>query len=149
MYVLLKGTLQNFLVSLRDHVEMESDLIKKYPKGSFIWGLRAMNRLVSKGTKVFLYVNKAEDFSGGVVLEGEVVDVAELKEKYWPEGEWNYYVALKVLRIPSSVLKEKDPRKWKVIDLDKMRELGVKLLPGVQKVDDSVGAKIEELLGKL
>ena len=149
MYILLKGTLENFTVSLKDYIETKSDLIKKYPKGSFIWGIRVPNNLLSKGTKAFLYVNKTESFPGGIVLEGEVLDVAELKEKYWPEGEWNYYVVLKVLKIPDSVVKEKDAKKWKIVDRNQLKELGVKVLPGIQKIDDKIGAKIEELLNEI
>lgn len=149
MYVLLKGTIPNFLISLRDYVEAKSDVIKKYPKGSFIWGIRAPNSLVSRGNKVFLYINKSDDFPGGIVLEGEVIDVAELKEKYWPEEVWSYYVALKVLKVPESVLREKDVKKWKVVDRNKLKELGIKVLPGPQKIKDEIGAEIEKLLSEI
>ena len=149
MYILLKGTLTNFLTSLDDYIHRKTTLINKYPKGSFIWGLNKKSSLLEHGTKAFLYLNKAENFPGGIVLEGEVIEVSELKEKYWQEGEWGYYVVINVLRIPNSVRKEKDVSKWNIVSLDKLKELGLKVLPGVQKLNDELGAKIEEALGGL
>ena len=149
MYALLKGTVTNFLTSLEDYKSRKSKVINKYPIGSFIWGLSRKSNLLKQGTKVFLYLNRAENFPGGIVLEGETIGVSELEEKYWPEGEWKYYVVLKVIKIPSSVLKESDISKWEIVDLNKLKEFGLKILPGVQKLDDKVGVKVEKMLNEL
>lgn len=149
MYVLLKGTLTNFLVSLKDYKERKSSLIRRYPQGSFIWGLNKSTSLLKKGTKAFLYLNKSESFSGGVVLEGDILDFAELTEKYWPVGEWKYYVALKVLLIPETIYSTEDINSWSLIKLDKLKELGIKVLPGIQKIDDNLGEKLEKALSEL
>ena len=149
MYVLLKGTITNFLTSLNDFKSRKSELISKYPVGSLIWGLSKKSNLLEDGTKAFLYLNKAENFPGGIILEGEVIEVSKLKENYWPEGKWNYYVVLKVLKIPSSVVNYSDISKWEIVRLDKLRELGLRILPGIQKLDEKLGIKIEKALNEL
>ena len=150
MYVLLKGTLSNFLVSLNDYKTRKSKLIQKYPQGSFIWGFNQSSKLLKNQVRAFLYLTKSGSHSkGGIVLEGEIIDVAELSEKYWPEGEWKYYVALKIIHIPKSVLSTTDTTKWKIVDLDKLKEIGVKILPGIQKIDDTLGKRIERLLSEI
>jgi hypothetical protein len=150
MYVLFKGTLTNFLFSLDDYKTRKSKLIQKYPQGSFIWGFNRSSKLLENQVRAFLYLNKSESrLKGGIVLEGEIIDIAELSEKYWPEGEWKYYVALKIIHIPKSVLSTTDTTRWKIIDLDKLKEIGVKILPGIQKIDDELGRRIEKLLGEI
>lgn len=150
MYVLFKGTITNFLFSLDDYKTRKSKLIQKYPKGSFIWGFNRPSKLLENQVKAFLYLNKSEpNFKGGIVLEGEIIDLGELNEKYWSEGEWKYYVALKVIHIPKSVLSTTDVTKWKILDLSKLKEIGIKILPGIQKINDSDGNKIEKLLGEI
>lgn len=150
MYVLFKGTLTNFLFSLDDYKTRKSKLIQKYPQGSFIWGFNRSSKLLQNQVRAFLYLNKSESrLKGGIVLEGEIMDIAELSEKYWPEGEWKYYVALKIIYIPKSVLSTTDTTRWKIIDLDKLKEIGVKILPGIQKIDNELGRRIEKLLGEI
>jgi len=150
VYVLLKGTLSNFLVSLNDYKTRKSKLIQKYPQGSFIWGFNQSSKLLKNQVRAFLYLTKSGSHSkGGIVLEGEIIDVAELSEKYWPEGEWKYYVALKIIHIPKSVLSTTDATKWKTIDWEKLKEIGVKILPGIQKIDDTLGKRIERLLSEI
>jgi hypothetical protein len=150
MYVLFKGTLSNFLFSLDDYKARKSKLIQKYPQGSFIWGFNQSSNLLKNQVRAFLYLTKSgSHLKGGIVLEGEIIDIAELSEKYWPEGEWKYYVALKIIYMPKSVLSTTDTTKWKIIDLDKLKEIGVKILPGIQKIDDKLGKRIERLLGEI
>jgi len=150
MYVLFKGTLTNFLFSLDDYKTRKSKLIQKYPQGSFIWGFNRSSKLLENQVRAFLYLNKSEShLKGGIVLEGEIIDIAELSEKYWPEGEWKYYVTLKIIYIPKSVLSTTDTTRWKIIGLDKLKEIGVKILPGIQKIDNELGGRIEKLLGEI
>jgi hypothetical protein len=150
MYVLFKGTLTSFLFSLDDYKTRKSKLIQKYPQGSFIWGFNRSSKLLENQVRAFLYLNKSESrLKGGIVLEGEIIDIAELSEKYWPEGEWKYYVTLKIIYIPKSVLSTTDTTRWKIIDLDKLKEMGVKILPGIQKIDNELGRRIEKLLGEI
>ncbi|ACP49269.1 conserved hypothetical protein [Sulfolobus islandicus Y.N.15.51] len=150
MYVLFKGTLTNFLFSLDDYKTRKSKLIQKYPQGSFIWGFNRSSKLLENQVRAFLYLNKSEShLKGGIVLEGEIIDIAELSEKYWPEGEWKYYVTLKIIYIPKSVLSTTDTTRWKIIGLDKLKEIGVKILPGIQKIDNELGRRIEKLLGEI
>jgi hypothetical protein len=35
-----------------------------------------------------------------------------------------------------------------MIDLDKLKEIGVSILPGIQKIDNELGRRIEKLLGE-
>jgi len=150
MYVLFKGTLTNFLFSLDDYKTRKSKLIQKYPQGSFIWGFNRSSKFLENQVRAFLYLNKSESrLKGGIVLEGEIIDIAELSEKYWPVGEWKYYATLKIIYIPKSVLSTTDTTRWKIIDLDKLKEIGVKILPGIQKIDNELGRRIEKLLGEI
>ena len=99
--------------------------------------------------RAFLYLNKSESrLKGGIVMEGEIIDMAELSEKCWPEREWKHHVVLKIIYIPKLVLSTIDTTRWKIIDLDKLKEIGVKILPGIQKIDNELGRRIEKLLGE-
>lgn len=146
MYLLLKGGLENFKTSLEDYLTRKSQLLKALPEGSILWGVNVNSVLLKRGNKAFLYVSKSNNFEGGIVLEGEILSVGELKQPYWKSGNWNKYVAMKVIIIP---LKGLDETKWKYITLGRMKELGIKPLPGIQKISDDLGKKIEEELKRL
>ncbi|AGE71912.1 hypothetical protein [Sulfolobus acidocaldarius] len=82
MYLLLKGRLVNFSQSLTDYLEKRSDIIKQYPSDTFLWGTRRGFSYFSKGVGVFLYLSKAQNFPGGIVLYGELRESKELNQKY-------------------------------------------------------------------
>lgn len=145
MYTVLKGKMTNFLFSLDDMKERKSELIKKYPQFTFIWGENRHYSFLTKGTKVLFYLS-GDKIPSGIIFEGELLDFKDLDTKYWPEGEWKYYMPIKVITIPKSVLESKDPTKWDYVKYEELKQVGFRPLPGTQKIDDSIGNKIVELL---
>lgn len=72
----------------------------------------------------------------------------ELNEKYWPMGEWRLLLPIKVARFARGILEyPENPKKWRLIDRHKLVEIGIKVLPGTQKIPDEVIDKVIELLG--
>ncbi|MBB5254133.1 hypothetical protein [Sulfurisphaera ohwakuensis] len=149
MYIVINGKINNFLFSLNDYLNRNTSFIKRFDEGTFIWGVSRVYSVEKPGSKILLYLSMDEEkgFNGGIVLSGEIKEIGELKEKYWPEGEWPHYIALKVRYIPRSVIEEKDPKKWKYASREKLKELfNFRPLPGIQKLDDKIGEEIEKLL---
>lgn len=146
MYILLKGKLNNFMFSLEDYITKKSNIIKRFPQDVLLWGGSRTYSLYEKGANVFLYLSREVDFQGGVVLYGELLTPQQLKEKYWPEGEWPILLPIKIKKLAQGVVENpKDPEKWKIITLDKLKELGIRPLPGIQKIEDETGGKIVKL----
>jgi len=147
MGLLLKGGIKNFLHSLNDYMERKSRLINTFPKGVFIWGARARSSLLVEGSKALLYLSKNEFNDGGIVLYGELLRPFETSERYWPEGEWSVILPIKVLKFAKGVVERPDdPASWRLVDRNKLAELGVKVLPGIQKIDDDLIEKIASLI---
>lgn len=148
MYVIVNGKVGNFLYSLDDYVHRRTEFIRKFPQGSFIWGARRVYSPERPGARLFLYVSRDEErgFDGGIVLVGEIKQVGELHERYWPEGEWAYYFVLSDVFVPRSIIESKDPRKWKYVTREEMEEFGLRPLPGIIKLSDEAGKKLEERL---
>ena len=149
MYIVINGKINNFLFSLDDYLNRKTSFIKRFDKDTFIWGVSRVYSVEKPGSKILLYLSMDEEkgFNGGIVLSGEIKEIGELKEKYWPEGEWPHYIALKVRYIPRSIIENRDPKKWKYASREKLKELfNFRPLPGIQKLDDKIGEEIEKLL---
>jgi len=144
--LLLKGGVVNFLHSLRDYVERRS-LAARFPPGVFLWGARSRSSLYVEGVKVLLYLSKSEYGPGGVALFGTLERPVELRERYWPEGEWLILLPIRVVNFARGVLENLDnPRAWKLVTREVLAQLGVKVLPGPQKIDDKVVEEIVKLM---
>ena len=142
----LQTSSSHLTITKRENLNLYKNILKALSFGDF----NRSSKLLENQVRAFLYLNKSEShLKGGIVLEGEIIDIAELSEKYWPEGEWKYYVTLKIIYIPKSVLSTTDTTRWKIIGLDKLKEIGVKILPGIQKIDNELGGRIEKLLGEI
>lgn len=145
--LLLKGSLENFLHSLRDYFERRSQLIRHFPPGTFLWGARRIDSRVKKGVGVFIYVTRNQYNEGGLALYGTLHDVAELKERYWPQGEWSYLLPIAVNKIAKSVVKNpEDPTRWNLPTRFKLKELGVTVLPGIQTIERELAEKLIDLI---
>ncbi len=60
-----------------------------------------------------------------------------------------YYVAIKVIAIPRSVVENRDPKKWKSLTREELKvKFNFRPLPGIQKLDDRIGEEIEKILAK-
>ncbi|BDC00282.1 hypothetical protein [Saccharolobus caldissimus] len=152
MYIVINGKINNFLFSLDDYLNRKSSLIRRFEDGIFIWGTSRLYSVEKPGTKVLLYLSRDEEkgFDGCIVLSGEIEETGELKEKYWPEGEWPYYIVIKVSVIPKSVLENKDPKRWKCVTREVLKEkFNFKPMPGIQKLDDKIGEEIEKILANI
>ncbi|BFH72984.1 hypothetical protein SJAV_09280 [Sulfurisphaera javensis] len=147
MYIVLKGKLGNFLYSLKDMKKRETQLIKKFPEGTFIWGTNRRISSLEKGVKVLFYLT-GEGIESGIVFYGEILSVGELKEKYWPEGEWKYWIAIKVEKMPKSIIEYDDPSKWHYVTYEELKSLGFRPLPWPQKIEDELAKKIISMLEK-
>jgi DNA-directed RNA polymerase subunit RPC12/RpoP len=146
-YLLLKGSVENFLHSLRDFVGRRSELIRQFPAGTFLWGAGRVDSRVKAGVGVFLYVTKNQYNEGGLVLYGRLLDVREFSGRYWPSGKWRYLLPIKVERVAEGVVEDpNDPAKWRLPDRRRLEELGVRILPGVRTVKPEQGEKLKELL---
>jgi len=147
MGILLKADIKNFFHSLKDYLERRSQLIRRFPPGVFIWGSRARSSLLVEGSKVLLYLSRNRFNNGGVVLYGELLRPFETSERYWPEGVWNIVLPIKVLKFAKGVVERPDdPASWRLVDRNKLAELGVKVLPGIQKIDDDLIERIASLI---
>ena len=123
----------------------------RFKEGVFIWGVSRVYSVEKPGVKVLLYLSRDEEkgFDGCIVLSGEIKEIGELKEKYWPEGEWPHYMAIKVSTIPRSIIESKDVRKWKCVSREELKnKFNLRPLPGIQKLDDKIGEEIEKILMK-
>jgi len=147
MGLLLKAGIKNFLYSLKDYLKRKSQLISRFPAGVFIWGTQVHSSLFVEGTKVLLYLSRNEFNNGGIVLHGELLRPFETSERYWPEGEWSVILPIKVLKFAKGVVERPDdPASWRLVDRNKLAELGVKVLPGIQKIDDELIERIASLI---
>ncbi|MFP3203260.1 MAG: hypothetical protein RXR43_13890 [Sulfolobus sp.] len=152
MYIIINGKIDNFLFSLEDYLNRKSKLIRNFEEGVFIWGVSRLYSTEKPGTKILLYLSRDEEreFEGCIVLAGEIRETGELKEKYWPEGEWPYYMILKVSAIPRSIIQSKNPRDWKCVSREELKEkYNIRALPGIQKINDEIGKEIESKLAAL
>ncbi len=148
--LLLKGSLANFRHSLKDFLERGSDLIKRYPPGTFLWGFKRVDARVKSGIDVFIYVTRNEYNEGGIALYGTLKEVAKASVRYWPEGEWAYLAPIAVkATAPGVVDHPDDPSKWRVVTRAELRELGVTVLPGVQNISQDIAEKIVARLVKV
>ena len=149
-YLLLKGSLENFLHSLGDFVGRRSELARQFPAGVFLWGASRVDSRVKAGVGVFLYVAKNQYNEGGLVLYGRLLDVREFSGRYWPSGEWRYLLPIKAERAAGGVVEDPDdPAKWRLPDRRRLEELGVRILPGVQTVKPELAEKLADLLEAL
>ena len=145
--LLLKGSLENFLHSLRDYLERRSELIRQFPPGTFLWGARRIDSRVKKGVGVFIYVTRNQYNEGGLALYGTLQDVRELNARYWPQGEWNYLLPIAVSKVANSILENpSDPSKWRISTRRALEEAGAKVLPGIQTIKQELAEKLLELL---
>lgn len=147
MALLLKGSLENFHHSLVDFLERKSQLIRRFPAGAFLWGAKRVDQRVRPGAGVLLYVNRNQFNEGGVALYGELAEVGELKERYWPQGDWPLYLVLKVKATAEGVRENpQEPSRWRLIDRHALAQLGVRILPGIQTIPED---KAREIITKL
>lgn len=117
MYIVINGKINNFLFSLDDYLNRKSSFIKRFDEGIFIWGTSRLYSVEGPGSKVLLYLSRDEErgFDGCIVLSGVIKETGELKEKYWPEGEWPHYMAIKVSAISKSVLENRDTKSGRAL----------------------------------
>ena len=117
MYIVINGKINNFLFSLDDYLNRKSSFIKRFDEGIFIWGTSRLYSVEGPGSKVLLYLSRDEErgFDGCIVLSGVIKETRELKEKYWPEGEWPHYMAIKVSAISKSVLENRDTKSGRAL----------------------------------
>jgi DNA-directed RNA polymerase subunit RPC12/RpoP len=149
-YLLFKGTLENFLFSLRDFAERRSELIRQFSAGIFLWGASRMDSRIKAGIGVFLCVTKNQYNEGGLALYGRLLDVKKFSGRYWPSGKWNYLLPIRVERVAEGVLESpSDLAKWRLPDRRRLEELGVRILPGIRTVKPEQGEKLKNLLKPL
>ena len=148
--LLLKGSVENFLHSLRDFMERRSKLIRRFPAGVFLWGARRVDSRIKAGVGVFLYVTKNQYNEGGLALYGRLLEVRKFSGRYWPSGRWRYLLPIKVGKVAEGVLESlNDPIKWRLPDRRRLEELGVRILPGIRTVKPEQEEKLKELLKPL
>jgi len=149
-YLLLKGSLENFLHSLRDFVERRSELIRQFPADTFLWGARRAGRRVKAEVGVFLYVTKNQYNGGGLALYGRLLGVKEFSGKYWPSGRWRLLLPIRVEKVAEGVIEHHDdPTKWRLPDRRRLEELCLRILPSIRAVKPEQGEKLKELLKPL
>ena len=96
---------------------------------------------------MLLYLSRSEYDPGDVALFGTLEMPVELRERYWPEGEWPILLPIRVVKFARGVLENPDnPRRWKLVTREVLAQLGVKVLPGPQKIDDKVIEKVVNLM---
>jgi hypothetical protein len=149
-YLLFKASAENFLFSLRDFVERRSGLIRQFPAGTFLWGVRRVDRRIKAGVGVFLYVTKNRYNGGGLALYGRLLEVREFTGRYWPSGRWRHLLPIRAERAAEEVVEyPNDPVKWRLPDRRRLEELGVKILPGIRTVKPKQGEELKDLLNPL
>ncbi|RLE84595.1 MAG: hypothetical protein DRJ41_02860 [Thermoprotei archaeon] len=149
MYLLLKGSPNNVSWSLTDMKYKRSELLKGKPDKWMLWGIRERFKWILNdlpGSLVFLYVTKGEEISGGLALYGVAHEVIELKKKYWPQGVWRrgFYLELKGA-VKGIIENPENPTEWRLILREKLRKLGIAILPGPQKISEDKANILKEL----
>jgi len=135
---------------LGDFVGRRSELIRQFPAGVFLWGASRVDSRVKARVGVFLYVTKNQYNEGGLVLYGRLLDVREFSGRYWPSGEWHYLLPIKAEKAAEGVIESpNDPTKWRLPDRQRLEELGVRILPGIQTMKPEPAEKLAELLKPL
>jgi hypothetical protein len=96
----------------------------------FKWVLKQL-----EGCEVFVYVTRGPSTEGGLALYGVARGVAALSGKYWPQGEGWVAFYLEVRGAAPGVLENpEDPKQWKLVPRERLREAGIPVLPGPQKL---------------
>ena len=128
----------------------KSRLLKGKPKNWMVWGVNERFNWVLErlpGSTVFLYVTKGAGVAGGLALYGTAHEVFNLEEPYWPEGEWRKAFYLEISAAVPGVLEEPgSPTAWKLVSREKLAKVGVKILPGPQKLGEREAELLKQLL---
>jgi len=149
-YFLLKGSPRNVSWSVADMVFGRSGLLKGRGPGWMLWGVGERFRWVLDalpGSRVFIYVTRGQGIRGGLALYGLAGEVFELKQPYWPEGSWPRAFHLKVeLAAPGVLENPKEPQSWRLTPMEELAKLGVRVLPGPQKLRESEAQALAKLI---
>jgi len=150
---LFKGSFENFSWSIVDMKRHVSKALHGKPDNWMIWGVNERFKWILKrleGDEVFVYVTKGSDIDGGLALYGVARGAATLSEKYWPKGEGWAAFYLKVKGAAPGVLEyPEDPKQWKLVPKGKLREAGIPLLPGPQKLKPEQAMVLKKMLTSL
>lgn len=135
---LFKGSPENLSWSIVDMKRHVSKNLQGKPLNWMIWGVNERFKWVLKrleGCEVFVYVTRGPSTEGGLALYGVARGAATLSEKYWPQGEGWAAFYLEVKGAAPGVLEyPEDPKQWKLVPRERLREAGIPLLPGPQKL---------------
>jgi hypothetical protein len=150
---LFKGSFENLSWSIVDMKRRVSKALHGMPDNWMIWGVNERFKWVLKRLEedeVFVYVTKGPSIDGGLALYGVAMGVATLSEKYWPKGEGWAAFYLEVKGAAPGVLEyPEDPKQWKLVPKEKLREAGIPLLPGPQKLKQERAEALKKTLKSL
>jgi len=150
---LLKGSPRNVSWSLADMVYRRTDLLRGKPERWMLWGVNERFQWVLKalpGSEVFLYVTKGAGTGGGLALCGTARELLELREPYWPEGTWTKAFYLEVEAVAPGVLESpEDPSSWRLVPMEELRKVGVRVLPGPQRLEEGQARALASMLRRL
>lgn len=125
-------------------------LLENKPKNWMLWGINERFKWVLRelpNSTVFLYVTRKRGVGGGLALYGTVHEIVEIKERYWPEGVWRKAFYLEIRSAAPEVLeKPESPSTWKLVSRKKLAEIGIRILPGPQKIREKEAEKLKLLL---
>jgi len=149
-YFLLKGGPRNVSWSVADMVFGRSGLLKGRGSGWMLWGVGERFRWVLNtlpGSGVFIYVTRGQGTRGGLALYGFAGEAFELKQPYWPEGSWPKAFHLNVeLAAPGVLEKPEEPQSWRLTPREELAKLGVRVLPGPQKLSSDSATLLVRML---
>ncbi len=98
---------------------------------------------------VFLYLTKNQYNEGGLVLYGCLLEVRKFSGRYWPSGEWHYFLPISSQRATGDVVESPSDTASRCPDKKRLEELGVRKPPGVQTVKPELTEKLLGLLEAL
>ncbi|MEM1632482.1 MAG: hypothetical protein QXX83_10170 [Thermofilum sp.] len=135
--------------SLVDMKYRRTSVLWGRPSSWMVWGVNErfkwlLNRLPFG---VFIYVAASPSGGSGLALCGTALEPVELAEAYWPQGGgWKAFYLEVELAAPGVLDEPENPARWRLVPRDALERLGVRVLPGPQKLSGEVVDALKGLL---
>ncbi|MEM4677403.1 MAG: hypothetical protein QXY55_05900, partial [Candidatus Korarchaeota archaeon] len=135
--------------SLVDMKYRRTNVLSSKPGSWMVWGVNERFKwLLDKlPFGVFIYVAASPGAGSGLALYGTALEPVELAEAYWPRGGgWRAFYLEVELAAPGVLDSPEDPARWRLVSRDALERLGVRVLPGPQRLGGEVVGALKGLL---